>query len=1448
MRSLPVNGVLALLCAAVLAACSEGDRPASSRTVSASAAANGFPLHTSRLAGGVPGPRQPAAVPGEFLVKFRIPASRIYAANTIQAAAFRIKASFRSVPGLHLVRAMTGVVAATAAQNLARQQDVEFVEPNYIVHAAAVPNDPSFSMQWALQNLGQNGGTVTTNPDIGAVTAWDTTTGSKDVVVAVIDTGVDYTHEDLVDNIFVNSSECVADGIDHDGNGYANDCHGINAITGSGDPMDDRFHGTHVAGIIGATGNNAIGVSGVNWNVSIMPCKFLDSSGSGTTADAITCLDYVAAMKDRGVNIVATNNSWGGGDYSQALGDAIVAQRQRGILFIAAAGNDGADNDQLPMYPCSFDLSNIICVAATYDSLSIFSNFGLGTVHLGAPGEYIYSTVPNNNYDTFDGTSMATPFVTGVIALLKAQDSTRDWRALKNLTLAGTVPPSQYGIPTVTGGRLNAAKALSCSNSVVQARMRPANFEPITLAIGGAIALEAININCSGPNGNVAVAVEPGSTAVTLTDDGTGSDEVAGDGIYTSTWTAPAAGTYTLTFPGRAADIVTVEVDPSLRAGFPLRMTQYPDYYGRVGAATTALVVGNIDGDSKPEILAPGVLYGPMYAWRGDGNPVPGWPIYIGDVAEMSLGEFDGNPASAEVAASAFSLADLQLFSGGGTPLPGWPQVTNNVWYPAPTADLDGDGRDEVIGYPARHADGSLVNQLMDIPVISPNGSGNTGPTAVADLDADGLLDLVDADLTNIYASNSIGLLAGFPVRTPDASSGATIYPVIGDVTGDGTPKIIIPSTPWSGSAGYLNVNILSNTGALIRTLPTTEPGTNSMVALGDLDGDGIPEIVTATGTHVYAWKGNGSAVPGWPVAIVSGALAGPVAIGDIDGDGKPDVVLLSATYINAGNPRAGLIHAYAHDGTPLANFPKPLKSIVWGTTPAIADLDGGGRNELIVNATPDWGARDSIFVYDLHGAGPYGAVEWGQYMGGPEHRGYYEIGKNLTGQAFLTAQAHGAGTIASSDGAINCGATCIHKYAKGSSVALTATALPGSAFSNWLGPCAGQGNPCMVAVNRYTAVAADFASPMGVSLTGSGTGTVTSAPGGLACPGNCNVQFPARSTVVLTAAPAPGSAFAGWSGACTDLSTTCTVIINGAHSLQARFVDRWQLKVTYTGGGSAHITSSSGGLDCGAICSADFAPGTVTTLTAIPADDTYIVDWGIPGCLNYQLTCDVTINADTTEVVALALKPTLALTIDGTGSVRFSTTDGRYFDCTASCTLPWDPGSLATLQAIPAADTYVDNWSGDCSGSGNICNLYIDSSKNMAVRFHPKPRVSVTLSGPGKGTVTASNGLLSCAPVCSDPVDPGAILTLTAVSATGSKFSGWSGACSGSLSSCDVLVTADTNVGAEFALNIGSGGGGGGSGSGGGGGGSMDWLALTILTLCTLRRARYATKMTAVG
>jgi len=1344
----------------------------------------------------------PRAVPGEYLVRFRAPTTSSYATSVLGASGFSVRRRFFSVPGLHHVVASAGINPEFAARQLARDPSVEYIEPNFVVRAGALPTDPLFPKQWDLNNTGQLTGTSTPGPDIGALAAWNITTGSSSVVIAVIDSGVDYNHVDLAANMWVNPSECNTNGLDNDGDGYVNDCHGINAITHTGDPMDDFFHGTHVAGTIGAVGNNALGLTGINWNVSILACKFLDSSGNGTDADAITCLDYVALKKDSGVNIVASNNSWGATTNSQALHDAIVAQRMRGILFVAAAGNGdpaGMDNDQMPVYPCSYDLSNVICVASAIDSISLFSNYGLGTVHLAAPGEAIWSTVLNNGYDSYDGTSMATPHITGVIGLLKAQDPARDWRALKNLVLAGAVPPTQGKIPTLTGGRLYAPNSMNCSNRVVEARMRPALFETITLAVGASLPLEAININCASPNGNVVVTVAPTGETVTLVDDGTGTDEVAGDGIYSGSWTASAPGTYTLTFPGRTGDVVNVEVDAMLRPGFPTGMDVVPDSDGVVRPPVASLVVGDIDGDSQPEILAAGYGAGPLYAWKGDGTAVAGWPNYdVFATSEVSLGKFSATSTGLGVAAAVWTDA-LRLYNGDGSAIAGWPQSSTLMFFPPPTVDLDGAGTDEIIGWPARRADGTVFSASGSLPPVQASSTNITSSVAIADLDADGEPDVVVADGQSVWASNAQGILAGFPVASPGTAS-VFINPVIGDVNGDGRPEIILPTVTYFSGTPYLTINILTNEGVPIRSWTTPDPMTSQIVALADLDGDGIPEIIASAGTNVYVWKGDGTLLPGWPASLGAGNNGGPVAVGDVAGDGFPDVALVSYTLLTPSNPTPnGHLHALDRMGNSLTGFPKALRSSVWATTPAIADLGGTGHNILIVNQTPDAGSRQAIFAYDLHGTGTYGPVEWSQYMGGSDHRGYYETGKNLPNDAFLTAQAHGAGRITSSDGNINCGATCIHKYPKGTSVQLTATAAAGATFASWLGPCAGQANPCAVAVTRYTPVAADFTSPVMVTVTGSGS--VTSTPAGINCPAaTCTATFPARTSVSLTANAASGSAFNGWGGDCSGTGSSCTLAINAARSVSAQFVDHRTLTVSFSGSGTARVLSSPAGIDCGTTCSASFPLGSVVTLTPTPASDTYVANWAFPGCLNYENTCTVTMSTDVSGVVALALKPTLSLTLSGAGSVVLSN-DGSSVTCTSACTQPMDPGSSAYLVATAASSSYFSGWGGDCSGTLNNCDLYMSASKAVSANFAPKLQVTVAVTGSGQGSVVSSDAMLNCPSACVDYVVGGATLTLNAnPAAGGSTFSGWSGACSGSQPNCTLTVNASTSVSASFA------------------------------------------------
>jgi subtilisin family serine protease len=293
--------------------------------------------------------------------------------------------------------------------------------------------------------------------------AWNMTTGSSSVIVAVIDTGIDYRHMDLADNMWRNPLEKPGNGVDDDRNGYIDDIHGINAITNTGNPLDDNGHGTHVAGIIGAVGNNARGVVGVTWKVKLIGVKFLSSSGGGSTANAIKSVAYVTALKRAGHNIVTTNNSWGGGSYSKPLGDAITDAEKVGVLFIAAAGNESNNNDMRPTYPANFTMDNVISVASidATGAVSSYSNFGPKTVHIGAPGRSIYSTVPSNGFGYKSGTSMACPQVSGVAALVSSACSTLSGSTLKMAILStGTKTEALSGY-TSTGAMVNAGRAVA---------------------------------------------------------------------------------------------------------------------------------------------------------------------------------------------------------------------------------------------------------------------------------------------------------------------------------------------------------------------------------------------------------------------------------------------------------------------------------------------------------------------------------------------------------------------------------------------------------------------------------------------------------------------------------------------------------------------------------------------------------------------------------------------------------------------------------------------------------------------------------------------------------------------------------------------------------------------------------------------------------------------------
>ncbi len=412
-------------------------------------------------------------VPGQLIIRFKAAVTPEQIADFYAEYGLAEKANLNNAATANAGGLKLAAAVVTVNENLVTLMEsdprVEYAEPNYLLHMFKTPDDADFDRLWGLSNTGQTGGTA--GADISAEDAWNISTGSSTVIVGVIDTGVDYNHEDLAPNMWVNPGECPQNKCepnnkDDDNNGYIDDFHGINAITDSGDPMDDFGHGTHVAGTIGAAGNNKLGVVGVNWTVRIAACKFLSASGSGSVAGAIKCFNYFHDLKNKQKqNIVLTNNSWGGAGFSQALRDAMAGPDQP--LHICAAGNASTN---VPHFPAGYDLPNIITVAATdhNDQYASFSNHGADWVDLAAPGVDTLSTVPKGScplcnpsgYETASGTSMATPHVSGAVALVWAQYPKLTNDQMKQRILSGIDPLRDHAKQTLTNGRLNLFNAL----------------------------------------------------------------------------------------------------------------------------------------------------------------------------------------------------------------------------------------------------------------------------------------------------------------------------------------------------------------------------------------------------------------------------------------------------------------------------------------------------------------------------------------------------------------------------------------------------------------------------------------------------------------------------------------------------------------------------------------------------------------------------------------------------------------------------------------------------------------------------------------------------------------------------------------------------------------------------------------------------------------------------
>ncbi len=426
---------------------------------------------------------------------------------------------------------------------------VAYAEPDFILTTAATPTDSAFAngWMWGLRNTGTLAGSKA-GVDIDAARAWDLTTGSANVVVAVIDSGVRHSHQALAANMWRNPSETAGNGLDDDGDGFVDNVFGMDAANNDGDPMDDHGHGTHVAGTIGAQANDESMTVGVAWQVRIMACKFLGKEGYGYTSDEIRCIDFAVS---KGAKVI--NCSYGSRSFSQAQHDAFKRARDRGVLVVAAAGNDGLNTDVRPHYPSCLNLENVISVAAVDASGAqpSWSNYGPRSVDLGAPGVSILSSLGSGDgaYAWWSGTSMAAPHVTGAAALVLAHRPTATLAQLRGYLINTARPMQSLAQRTVSGGMLNAYNALLGSGDGILELTASTSSNP--LRAGKVVTLRVVVTDVL-PVANATVTAQvSGVGALTLLDGGAAPDERAGDAVYTARFAAPT---------DRAQSTVTIQI------------------------------------------------------------------------------------------------------------------------------------------------------------------------------------------------------------------------------------------------------------------------------------------------------------------------------------------------------------------------------------------------------------------------------------------------------------------------------------------------------------------------------------------------------------------------------------------------------------------------------------------------------------------------------------------------------------------------------------------------------------------------------------------------------------------------------------------------------------------------------------------------------------------------
>jgi len=916
-------------------------------------------------------------VPGQVVVKFKqgtnflqraeTPTSQNFEALLQLNARFRVKEAVKlftsrnSAPSDVYKLVLSGDAdIAQAAEEYSKNPLVEWAEPNYLNRIFATPNDYYYGRQWALSRIKAN-------------LAWESERGSPDISIAIIDTGVEWTHPDLADNIWNNTDE-ILDGVDNNGNGYIDDVRGWDFVDTTqpvwpgedgtvpdNDPMDFYGHGTHCAGIAGAVTNNSIGIAGVCWNCRIMPLRagYKGIDGGGWLEES-HCAEAIHYAADNGARVISM--SWGSYQPSNLIKEAIDYAYQNGLVLVAAAGND--DGAWKP-YPAGFD--NVISVAATAgdDSRSVFgigkSNYG-SWIDVAAPGGGFYSpyeiwsTMVPATYGSMSGTSMATPHVAGIAALILSKNSTFTNEEVRSI-LRSTVDPIRPGIVGqlyIGTGRVN------CFNAVNRNR---------TLIVSLDSSLDDIFVkNGIIVNGTVA-AISDSVSRVELS---------YGSGFYPLTWTKIAEwnylgtgkysislfwntslltdGAYSLRLrafePDDQAteDRAIVKVDKALHLGFPVSVGDVTD---------SSPVMCDLDEDGEQEIIV-GSGDGKLYIFNSDGTLLPGWPKELDSVTPDSLSYVGASsPAVADVDNDshfeiiAKSGGHLHVLRSDGSYVSGWPKSVgmyyNLVRAPPPWAAMD----------------------LRSSP-------------AVADLDNDSRVEIITGHSDQLFAFRYDGsIVAGWPVSLGDSTT-VWASPAIADLDNDGYREVVF-QTSWARA----DIWVLRHDGTNMSGWPKIDMYTESDCSpvLGDLDGDGDLEIVTssgptgAAGVRIFAWHSDGSLVTGWPYSLPVEWYIGRVdslAIGDVNEDEKPEVIACCS----GSGPQSTWV--LSNTGIPLTNWPQSTLLGHMFSSPTIGDVDGDPKVEIVAAVGGITASSDGM-VYAWHPNGSL-VLGWPKFTRGGIH------------------------------------------------------------------------------------------------------------------------------------------------------------------------------------------------------------------------------------------------------------------------------------------------------------------------------------------------------------------------------------------------------------------------------------------------------------------------------